>query len=143
MGPLVKVKRTHPLARLPNYAKCGDAGADVYSVEEARLLPGETKVIDLGFSIELPPGWECQVRSRSGNSVKGLVVANSPGTIDSGYRGPCKAIMHNQSFATIQVDIGDRLAQFVVKQVEQAVFEDVEELGSSERGSGGLGSTGK
>jgi len=143
MGPLVKVKLTSPLAKLPTYAKCGDAGADVYSVEDAIIDPGTTKVVDLGIQIELPYGYECQVRSRSGNAVKGLVIANSPGTIDAGYRGPCKAILHNQSNAPIKVSVGDRLAQFVVKPVEQATFEQAAELSSSERGAGGFGSTGK
>jgi dUTP pyrophosphatase len=143
MGPLVKVKLTHPAAKLPKYAKCGDAGADVYSVEDATIAPGETKIVDLGIQIELPYGYECQVRSRSGNAVKGLVVANSPGTIDAGYRGPCKAILHNQSKAPIEVKVGDRLAQFVVKPVEQATFETADELSDSERGAGGFGSTGK
>lgn len=143
MGPTVKVKLTNPLARLPQYAKEGDAGADVFSVEECVLKHGETRAVDLGLSIELPMGYECQVRSRSGNACKGLVVANSPGTIDAGYRGPCKVILHNQSGNDQRIEIGSKIAQFVVKPVEQALFETAEELSSSERGSGGFGSTGR
>lgn len=143
MGPLVKVKLTHPSAKMPTYAKLGDAGADVYSVEDKYIEAGDTAVVDLGLSIELPDGYECQVRSRSGNACKGLVVANSPGTIDSGYRGPCKAILHNNGKLGWQVKVGDKVAQFVVKPVEQATFEAAEELSDSERGVGGFGSTGR
>lgn len=143
MGPLVKVKLTHPNAKMPTYAKPGDAGADVYSVEDVYIEAGCTVLVDLGLQIELPDGFECQVRSRSGNASKGLVVANSPGTIDSGYRGPCKVILHNNGKLGWHVKTGDRVAQFVVKPVEQATFELAEELNDSERGAGGFGSTGR
>lgn len=143
MGPLVKIKLTHPEAKMPTYAKFGDAGADVYSVEEVLIARGNTKLVDLGLQMELPHGYECQVRSRSGNACKGLVVANSPGTVDSGYRGPMKAILHNQSGGDWLVKVGDKVAQLVVKPVEQATFELAEELSDSERGAGGFGSTGR
>lgn len=143
MGPTVKIKLTNPNAKLPVYAKTGDAGADVFAVEEVLIPNGTTRLVDLGFQMELPDGYECQVRSRSGNACKGLVIANSPGTIDSGYRGPCKAILHNQSGGDWLVKIGDKVAQFVIKPVEQALFETAEELGTSDRGAGGFGSTGR
>lgn len=143
MAELVGIKLTHPLAKIPVYAKDGDAGADVFAVEEVLIPNGTTRTVDLGLSIQLLPGWEMQVRSRSGNSLKGLVVANSPGTIDSGYRGPCKAILHNQSGGDWLVKVGDKVAQFVLKQAPVAHYLQVEELESSERGAGGFGSTGR
>jgi dUTP pyrophosphatase len=139
----VKIKLTHPDAKLPVYAKEGDAGADVFAVEKVLIPNGATRIVDLGLSIQLSPGWEMQVRSRSGNAFKGLVVANSPGTIDSGYRGPCKAILHNQSGGDWLVNVGDKVAQFVLKQSPVAEYIQVDELESSERGAGGFGSTGK
>jgi dUTP pyrophosphatase len=139
----VKIKLTSPLARIPQYAKEGDAGADVYSIEEVLIPNGTTRIVDLGFSIQLRPGFEMQVRSRSGNASKGLVIANAPGTIDSGYRGPCKAIMHNQSGGDWLVKVGDKIAQFVIKEAPQARYIQVDELESSDRGAGGFGSTGK
>lgn len=163
---VVKVVLTHPEAKLPSYAKRGDAGADVYAVstenveaaghmelnEKGELVngeagdyiicPGETKLIDLGLRIQLRPGWEMQVRSRSGMAKRGFVVANSPGTIDSGYRGPCMVLLRNCSKNPVIIKPGTRVAQFVLKRAPQAVFELVEELNDSDRGEGGFGSTG-
>ena len=147
--PLVKFKRTHPDAKLPTYAKDGDAGMDIYSVEDVIIFPGETTIVDVGFNIELGIGWECQARSRSGNACKGLVVANSPGTIDSGYRGAVKIILHNNNLPSaghdhdIKIKKGDRVAQFVVVPCYRAIIQEVDELSQSERGTGGFGSTGK
>lgn len=152
--PQVKIKLTHPKSKAPSYAKPGDAGADVFAVEEVDIPQGGTALVDIGLSIELPEGWECQVRSRSGLACKGIVVANSPGTVDEGYRGPIKVILHNNrpalpnSFGFCLVDpykvnVGDKIAQLVFKPVSQAVFETVDELGISIRGTGGFGSTGK
>lgn len=141
--PLVQVKLTHPDAKVPTYAKEGDAGMDVYSVEDIpSLASGETRLVDVGFDIELSPGWECQVRSRSGNACVGLVVANSPGTIDSGYRGAVKVILHNQG-APMQIKKGQRLAQLVVMPCYRAIVKVVDKLSESQRGTGGFGSTGK
>lgn len=166
----VKIKLTHPEACVPTYSKDGDAGADVKVVpnvekyndeylkifnfldingEEAAyqygdyiLNPSQVVVVNLGFRIELSPGWEMQVRSRSGLSKRGIVVANSPGTIDSGYRGPCMVLLRNNSKTTRILKPGTRVAQFVLKRAPQASFEVVSELSSSERASGGFGSTG-
>ena len=141
-GPLIKFKRLHELAVMPVYKKTGDAGADVSSVEDVTLAPGETQLVDLGFAMEIEPGWEVQVRPRSGLATKGITVMNSPGTIDSGYRGPCKVILHNGGSKNFAVRKKDRVAQFVVKRAPQARFEEVEELSDSDRGEGGFGSTG-
>ena len=90
--------------QMPEYKNPGDAGADVRVLPnpdsadgDYDILPGETRMLALGFRIALPEGWEMQVRSRSGLAKKGLVIANSPGTIDSGYRGPCMVLLHNQT----------------------------------------------
>ena len=147
-GPLIKFKRLHKDAVIPTYSKPGDAGADVSSVQSMLIYPGYTEMLDLGFAIEIEPGWEVQVRSRSGLAKKGIVVSNSPGTIDSGYRGPCKVLLTNTGSKPYRINgptedkPGDRIAQFVVKRAPQGRFEEVEELSDSERGQGGFGSTG-
>lgn len=166
---VVRILLTHEDARVPEYSKSGDAGADVYAVGRASskeravygvvydekmeevsdiaatdylLYPGETVLIDLGLRIQLRPGWEMQVRSRSGLAKRGLVVANSPGTIDSGYRGPCMVLIRNTSPFERVIRPGTRVAQFVLKRAPQAVFEQVDSLDASDRGEGGFGSTG-
>lgn len=106
------------------------------------ISPGETVMLQTGLRIELLPGWEMQVRSRSGMAKHGLVVANSPGTIDSGYRGPCNVLLHNNTGAYRVIKPGTRVAQLVLKRAPQADFQRVEELSDSERGVGGFGSTG-
>lgn len=163
-NPTVKIMLTHPEAVMPTYAKDGDAGADIYVLPNPNspdgtweIKPGETVMVDTGIRMELPQGWEMQVRSRSGLAKKGLVVANSPGTIDSGYRGPCKVLLRNATQAkylaavpggmakeetVFTIEPGERVAQFVLKRAPQATFERVEELSDSERGEGGFGSTG-
>lgn len=142
MLPGVKVKLEG--GTLPEYKHSGDAGADVRVAGHGiyTMSPGETKAFDLGMRIAIDPGYEIQVRSRSGLALKGIVVANSPGTIDSGYRGPCKVILHNQSDAPFNIHGGDRVAQFVVKRAPQAMFCSVDNLDETLRGEGGLGSTG-
>lgn len=140
----VKIKLNNDDARLPKYKLDGDAGADVYSVEELVIGPGHHATVDLGFSMELPPGWEMQVRSRSGLAARhGVHVLNSPGTIDSGYRGPCKVILQNNSDRAYIIEKGERIAQFVIKRAPVANFIEVDTLDDSERGEGGFGSTGK
>lgn len=141
---LVNYKKLNPDAQRPKYAKDGDAGADVFSVEEVTLLPGETRLVSLGLAMEVPYGWEMQVRSRSGLASKGVIVTNSPGTIDSGYRGECKVILTyiGKNPDGFKINKGDRIAQFVLKQAPTAYFDEVAELSASERGTGGFGSTG-
>jgi len=170
---LVKIVLTHKDAKIPAYAKDGDAGCDVYAVPcddmnrddwvppgfdysvldermnyhrvvagDYTIEPGGTTMIDLGFRIQLEPGWEMQVRSRSGMSKYGLVVANSPGTIDSGYRGPCMVLIHNNTNDVRVISPGTRVAQFVLKRAPQAEFIQVDELDITDRGEGGFGSTG-
>ncbi len=141
--PNVRLERTHRDAVLPGYEKLGDAGADVRSVTETVIQPGRRALLDLGFKIEIEDGWEIQVRPRSGLALKkGITVLNSPGTIDSGYRGPCGVILQNSSNEPFPVRVGDRIAQFVLKSAPQANFIWTDSVSSSERGEGGFGSTG-
>ncbi len=141
----VQIKLTHLHAKVPKYSKRGDAGADVYSVEEVVIGPGGTAIVDLGLAIQLPIGYEMQVRSRSGLAAKhGLFVLNAPGTIDSGYRGPCKVILHNTDVHdSYHVHVGERVAQFVIKRAPVASYLEVDYLEASDRGQSGFGSTGK
>lgn len=140
----VKVKKLHEAAVVPKYAKPGDAGMDLCSVENVSLGAGQRLLVATGLALEIPPGFEGQVRPRSGNAIKmGLTVLNSPGTIDSGYRGEVKVILYNTSNQIAEIKCGDRIAQLVIAAVETADVELVEELSDTERGAGGFGSTGK
>lgn len=140
----ISVKKLTAMAKLPEYAHPGDSGMDVYSVEEFTLRPGERKIISTGLQLTyLPVGYEIQVRSKSGIALKyGVTVLNSPGTIDSGYRGEIKVILINHSDILYVGKKGQKIAQLVVQAVERfAVIEDHGVVESS-RGEGGFGSTG-
>lgn len=133
--------------KLPAYETPGAAGMDIRAMtlnkETLVIEPGQTVLIKTGFALQVPTGYEVQIRSRSGLSLKrGLVVSNSPGTIDSDYSGEIGVILHNNSELYQQIGHGDRIAQMVLKAVEQMYFQNVEELSVTERGSGGFGSTG-
>lgn len=122
------------------------AGADIKAAEGFVLWPGEQKLVSTGFAIALEPGWEAQIRPRSGLAAKKqITVTNSPGTIDADYRGEVKVILKNLGTEDAVFKVGDRIAQMVVKRVPVIEFDDVgdDELPSTERGSGGFGSTGK
>lgn len=141
--PEVKVEKTHEAAVLPTYGKPGDAGADVYSCTETVIQPGRRGLIDLGIKIEIEPGWEVQVRPRSGLALKkGITVLNTPGTVDSGYRGNVGVILYNASSEPFPVRVGDRIAQFVIKRAPQAKFSWTDSVSETDRGEGGFGSTG-
>ena len=140
----ISVKKLTSTAKLPEYAHPGDSGMDIYSVEDFTLRPGERKIISTGLQLTyLPVGYEIQVRSKSGISLKyGVTVLNSPGTIDSGYRGEIKVILINHSSISYAGKTGQKIAQLVVQAVERfAVIEDHGVVESS-RGEGGFGSTG-
>ena len=140
----VRFKKVNPEAILPAYAHEGDAGLDVRSVENIVIQPGARALVKTGFAMELPPDAEAQVRPRSGLAFKfGVTVLNSPGTIDSGYRGEVGVILINHGDAPFEVKKGDRIAQIVIASVVHADVEEVESLELSERGSGGFGSTGR
>jgi len=128
---------------LPKYAKPGDAGMDICASENVVIKSFSWKAISTGLYVEIPSGYEIQIRSRSGMALKfGAVVMNSPGTIDSGYRGEIKVIIHNNDHRFVKVEKGQRIAQMVLAPVLTAQFNEVSELNDSDRGEGGFGSTG-
>lgn len=139
----IQFVKEHENAILPTYATAGAAGADVYSVKDYLVPPGEHTIIDTGLKCNIPEGYEIQVRPRSGLALKSrITVLNSPGTVDSDYTGKLGVILMNHSEMVFQVKAGDRIAQIVVAPVTQATFEWAEETKSTERGSDGFGSTG-
>lgn len=140
---IVRYKKFHKNARVPEYARAGDSGADLFAVDSCWLKPGEPKVIKFGFALELPDGYEAQIRPRSSMSKQGIHVAF--GTIDSGYRGEIGAtvMVVNPGLGQYPIHIGDKVAQLVIAPVSRASFELAESLSESARGEGGWGSTGK
>ncbi len=140
------------LARLPNgaglplpaYATPGAAGMDVVAAEDVTLAPGARHAVATGFALAIPEGYEVQVRPRSGLALKhGITCLNTPGTIDSDYRGEVKVILANLGTAPFAVVRGERIAQLVPAAVTRAAFEEVATLDDTARGTGGFGSTGR
>ena len=130
---------------LPKYISPGAAGADIaaYLTEEMTLKPREWAAVPTGISMAIPPGFECQVRPRSGLALKhGVTLLNSPGTIDSDYRGEIKVILINLGREPFVVRNGDRIAQLIVAPVSRAVFEETDRLPETDRGDGGFGHSG-
>ena len=129
---------------LPAYATPGAAGMDVVAAEDLDLAPGARHAVATGFKVAIPDGFEIQVRPRSGLAYKyGVTVPNTPGTIDSDYRGELKILMINHGSDPFPVRRGERIAQLVPAAVTKADFDEVEELDSTTRGAGGFGSTGR
>lgn len=128
---------------LPQYETEGSAGMDLRADCDAEILPGEWELIGTGLFIELPQGYEAQVRARSGLAVKrGINLINGVGTIDSDYRGEIKIGLLNNSKKTFQIQKGDRIAQMIVAKYERIDWEEVDEIDATDRGSGGFGHTG-
>ena len=131
---------------LPTYQTAGSAGVDLRACLESSVIirPMERRLIPTGLYIELPLGYEAQVRPRSGLALKhGITVLNTPGTIDADYRGEISVLLINLSSEDFEVVDGERIAQMVITRHEVAVFVPVEALSQTERGTGGYGSTGK
>ena len=131
---------------LPEYATAQSAGLDLraHLAEPLLLQPGERALIPTGLRMALPPGWEAQVRPRSGLALKlGITVLNSPGTIDADYRGPVGVILINHGTDSFSVEPGERIAQLVFARFEQAVWQPVKELDQTERAEGGFGHSGR
>lgn len=153
MMPVVRVLRlpdADTAVALPTYATEGAAGADIRAnFPEAErsgvtLAPGERRLIPTGLSVEIPPGYEMQIRPRSGLALKyGLSLPNTPGTIDSDYRGPLGIILINLGSEPVPIGHGDRIAQAVIAPVSRARFEATEVLSDTSRAAGGFGSTGQ
>jgi len=129
---------------LPAYATAGAAGMDVVSAETLTLAPSARAAVATGFSIAIPEGYEIQVRPRSGLALKhGITCLNTPGTIDSDYRGEVKIILANLGSESFVIARGDRIAQLVPAAVQRAGFSEVDTLDATQRGAGGFGSTGR
>ena len=141
---MIKVKiRNESNNLLPAYQTKGSAGMDICSNEEVVLYAGSRQAIGTGLYLEIPEGYEVQVRSRSGLAIKnGISVLNSPGTIDSDYRGEVGVILTNEGTEDFLIQKGDRIAQLVLQPVIQMELIEAEELNETERGTGGFGSTG-
>ena len=141
---IVQIQRLDKDLPLPDYARPGDAGMDVYSTIDCSLAPGERAIVPIGIAIALPEGYVCFAHPRSGLAAKnGISIVNAPGTIDSGYRGEIKIILINtDKNETFEIKRGDRIAQLVFQKFESARFFEVEQLPESQRGAGGFGSTG-
>ena len=141
----VKVKKLHPQAVIPAYMTEHAAGLDLCTVIEAPvvLAPGERTLLPTGLAMEIPPGFEGQVRPRSGLALKkGISLVNSPGTIDADYRGEIGIIIINHGAEPVEFLPGDRVAQLIIAPVTQAILVEADELNDSVRSSGGFGHTG-
>ncbi len=140
---IVKISKANKDAVLPSYAHPGDAGMDLYSVEETEIKAGERKLVGTGIKIALETGYEAQIRPKSGLAIKeGITVLNTPGTIDAGYRGEVKVILINLGDKAFGIKKGQKIAQMVFAKVEEAKLEEVDELDETPRNDGGFGSTG-
>ncbi len=141
----IRIQRLRPDAELPKYAHgpLEDAGMDLHAVEQVTLAPNQPQLVPTGLSIELPAGYEAQIRPRSGLALKhAITLPNSPATIDPGYRGEIRVILLNLGKADYVVHKGDRIAQMVIAHYEPIEWEEGE-LRESRRGSGGFGSSGR
>ena len=141
----MRIKKLHRDAAIPRYAHGPDedAGMDLHSVEAVTLGPGETKLVATGLAIELPPGFEAQIRPRSGLALKhSITLPNSPATIDPGYRGEICVILLNLGREAYTIRAGDRIAQMIVTRYEAVEWAE-ETLAGSSRGEGGFGSSGR
>ena len=128
---------------LPAYATDGAAGMDVVAAEDVTTAPGARHAVATGLAVAIPPGFEIQVRPRSGLALKhGITVPNTPGTVDSDYRGEVKVILINHGATPFEIRRGDRIAQLVIAPVLRATWLKVDELDETDRGEGGFGSTG-
>jgi dUTP pyrophosphatase len=145
----IRISRTNPGISdipLPSYATTDSSGMDICAAVEKEIAVkhGETVLVPTGFSIEVPHGYEAQIRPRSGLAIKqGITVLNSPGTIDSDYRGEVRIILSNFGGSDFLIRRGDRIAQMVIAPVVQAEWQEVPDLARTERGAGGFGHTGK
>src|SRR6476660_286881 len=141
----IRIQRIHQAAILPDYAHGPkeDAGMDLCAVEDTTLEPRIPRLVPTGLTIELPPGYEAQIRPRSGLALKhAITVPNSPGTIDPGYRGEVKVILLNLGREPYQVHAGDRIAQMVIAAYQAVEWEE-SDVADSVRGAGGFGSSGR
>ena len=139
----VGIKKLRKDAVIPTYADAGASGFDFYATNEITLMPGGCGAIGSGLAFEIPKGYEIQVRGRSGLAFKNQIVAAHFGTIDESYKGEVKILLFNFGNKPYSINAGDKIAQCILAPVPKAVFEEVTELSTSERGANGFGSSGK
>lgn len=139
----VKVKLLSERARVPTYSYETDACFDFYSIENITLYPGTQKLVGTGVAVYFDPGWEMQIRPRSGLSLKGVMIGNSPGTVDHGFTNEILINLVHMGEGLVYIREGDRIAQGALKPIHKVEFEVVEELPETDRGLGGWGSTGE
>lgn len=138
----IKIKKLNPDTRIPVYAHSGDAGMDLYTIEQFELEPGERKSVPLGISVEIPEGYVGLIWDKSGLSHK-YGIKSFGGVVDSGYRGEIHAGIMNLSDKFFSFEKGHKIAQLLIQKIEQVEFEEVQELTDTDRGRNGFGSTGK
>ncbi len=142
-GAVLEVRKLHPNAKMPVRSSDGASCFDLCALDEGSIPPGQRLLVKTGLQMAVPRGFEIQVRSRSGHAVKaGVFVLNSPGTVDSDYRGEVGIILHNSGSAEFKIAAGDRVAQMAVCSVEMCAAVQVATLPDTQRGAGGFGSTG-
>lgn len=140
----IEVKLLRPNACVPRRAHPGDAGADLFSVESVVIPPRERRDVGTGIAVAIPPGYGGFVHPRSGLAFKnGIMLVNSPGLIDAGYRGEVRVCLYNSGAEAFVVGVGERIAQLVIQSVEEPAFTEVAELCDTARGEGGFGSSGR
>ena len=141
---VLRVGGRGPPLELPRYQTAGAAGMDLRADVPVELAPGERRLVPTGIAVAIPPGFEGQLRPRSGLALKlGLGMVNAPGTVDSDYRGEVGVLLVNWGQERVRLDRGERIAQLVVTPVTRATLQEVTELPGTERGGGGFGSTGR
>lgn len=146
MTPRVQIKKLRPDAIVPKYMTPGAAGMDLCAALDAAVTiqPGERTTLGTGLAFAIPPGYEGQVRPRSGLARQhGVTLVNTPGTIDCDYRGHCMVLLINHGSVPVTIQPNDRIAQMVIAPVSQAELAEVDELSETTRGTGGFGSTGR
>lgn len=141
----LKIKKLDDSLPTPRYAHEGDAGLDLYSAQDVKLEPGQRALVSTGIAVAIPEGYAGFVQPRSGLAAKqGVSIVNTPGLIDSGYRGEVKVILLNTDLEdSVRISRGDRIAQLVIQEVPVVALEEVGNLDGSQRGEGGFGSSGK
>ena len=138
----MKIKLLSEKAKIPTYSHPTDACFDLYSVEDVTLRPGDQRLVGTGIAVYFDKGWEMQIRPRSGMSLRGITIGNSPGTVDHGYTNEILINLVNIGDRIVSIKTGDRIAQATLKPVYRALFEVVDELPETDRGLKGWGSSG-